>query len=103
MKERKHQILFRLNDTEYEDLKRNVKRSGLNREAFIRSALKNIKFKEMPQIEFFEILKNLRQINNNLNQIAMKANAYGFVDARAYRENYSKLQEQIGEIIRGIY
>ena len=103
MLKRKHQVLFRLNDAEYERLKHNVKRSGLNREAFIRSALKNVKFKEMPQIEFFEILKNLRQINNNLNQIAMKANSYGFVDARAYRENYSKLQEQIGEIIRGIY
>ncbi len=103
MNKRKHQILFRLNDAEYEGLKRNVTRSGLNREEFIRSALKNVTFKELPPIEFSEILKNLRQINNNLNQIAMKANSYGFVDERAYRENYSKLQEQIGEIIRGIY
>ena len=57
----------------------------------------------MPQLEFDDILKNLRQINNNLNQIAMKANASGFIDARSYRENYSRLQEQVGEIIRGIY
>ena len=103
MLKRKHQVLFRLNDTEYKVLKRNVKRSGLNREEYIRSALSNVTFKELPSLEFYEILKNLRRINNNLNQIAMKANAYGFVDARAYRENYSKLQEQIGEIIRGIY
>ncbi len=103
MLKRKHQVLFRLNDTEYKVLKRNVKRSGLNREEYIRSALSNVTFKELPSLEFYDILKNLRQINNNLNQIAIKANAYGFIDARAYRENYSKLQEQIGEIIRGIY
>ena len=100
---RNHQVLCRLNDAEYKALNRNVSRSGLCREEFIRSALKNVTFKEMPQLEFNDILKNLRQINNNLNQIAMKANAYGFIDARFYRENYSRLQEQIGVIIRGLY
>ena len=100
---RNHQVLFRLNDAEYKTLNQNVARSGLCREEFIRSALKNVTFKEMPQLEFNDILKNLRQINNNLNQIAMKANAYGFIDARFYRENYSRLQEQIGVIIRGLY
>lgn len=103
MNDRKHQVLFRVNDAEYESLNRDAARSGLSREEFIRSALKNAIFKELPQLEFFEILKNLRQINNNLNQIAMKANVSGFIDARSYRDNYSKLQEQIGEIIRGIY
>ena len=103
MNKRKHQVLFRLNDTEYEKLNRNVTRSGLSRESYIRMLIDGITPKEMPPLDFFEILKNLRQINNNLNQIAMKANTYGFIDTRAYRENYSKLQEQIGEIIRGIY
>ncbi|MCR5636199.1 MAG: plasmid mobilization relaxosome protein MobC [Clostridiales bacterium] len=103
MNKRKHQVLFRLNDAEYEELNRNVTRSGLSREKFIRSALSNVTFKEMPPLEFFDILKNLRQINNNLNQIAMRANSYGIIDTRVYRENYSRLQEQIGEIIRGIY
>lgn len=63
----------------------------------------NVPMKEMPSLKFDDILKNLRQINNNLNQIAMKANSSGIIDSRAYRENYSRLQEQIGEIIRGIY
>jgi len=103
MNDRNHQVLFRLNDAEYESLNRDVARSGLSREEFIRSALKKTVFKELPQLEFHEILKHLRQINNNLNQIAMRANASGIIDARAYRENYARLQEQIGEIIRGIY
>ena len=63
----------------------------------------NVPLKELPSLNFENILKNLRQINNNMNQIALKANASGIIDARAYRENYARLQEQVGEIIRGIY
>lgn len=101
--ERNRQVLFRLNENEYEKLLKDVKRSGLSREAFIRSALNHVVFKEMPQLEFADILKHLRQINNNLNQIAMKAHTIGMINAKRYQENYSVLQEQIGEIIRGIY
>ncbi len=82
---------------------KHVAKSGLSREEYMRQSSLNVPIKEMPQLEFNDILKNLRQINNSLNQIAMKANASGFIDARSYRENYSRLQEQVGEIIRGIY
>lgn len=69
----------------------------------MRQSSMNIPLKELPSLNFENILKNLRQINNNMNQIALKANASGIIDARAYRENYARLQEQVGEIIRGIY
>ena len=100
---RNRQVLFRLTDEEYEKLLKDVKRSGLNREEFIRSALDHTVFKEMPQLEFTEILRHLRQINHNLNQIAMKAHTTGMIDAKRYRECNAALQEQIGIIIRGLY
>ena len=78
-------------------------KSGLSDQEFARSAISGCELKEMPQLEFHEILKNLRQINKNMNQIAMKANATGFIDAKAYRDNNSRLQEQIGIIIEGLY
>lgn len=80
-----------------------VAKSGLSREEYMRQSSMNIPLKELPSLNFENILKNLRQINNNMNQIALKANASGIIDARAYRENYARLQEQVGEIIRGIY
>ena len=103
MRNRNHRVEVYYNDEEFSDLQKLVTKSGLRREEYMRQSSLNVTMKEMPQLEFFDILKNLRQINNNLNQIAMKANATGIIDARAYRDNYSKLQEQIGEIIRGIY
>ena len=80
-----------------------VAKSGLSREEYMRQSSMNVPLKELPSLNFENILKNLRQINNNMNQIALKANASGIIDARAYRENYARLQEQVGEIIRGIY
>ena len=103
MNQRNNRVQIWMNDSELNRLNAKVKKCGLSRESYIRLLIEGVTPKEMPQIEFSEILKHLRQINNNLNQIAMKANSSGIIDARAYRENYSRLQEQIGEIIRGIY
>lgn len=103
MNKRNNRVQIWMNDSELNKLNSKVKKSGLSRESYIRLLLDGITPKVLPPIEFSEILKNLRQINNNMNQIAMKANASGIIDARAYRENYSRLQEQVGEIIRGIY
>ena len=49
-----------------------------------------------------EVLKNLQQINNNMNQGAVKANAKGFVDTAAYWENVNWLQETVSQLIMKI-
>ena len=103
MNKRNNRIQIWMNDAELKKLTSKVKKSGLSRESFIRSLIDGAVIKELPQLDFQEILKNLRQINNNLNQMAMRANAGGFVDAHIYRENYLLLHEQIGKIIRGLY
>ena len=48
-------------------------------------------------------LKNLQQINNNMNQIAVKANAKGFVDTASYWQNVRWLQEIISKLMEVIY
>ena len=54
---------------------------------------------EKPPPEFHAVLKNLRQINNNMNQIAVKANAMNFVDTAKYWANVSELQRAIGKLM----
>ena len=103
MRNRSHRVEVYFNEAEFSDLLNRVKKSGLCREEYMRQSAQNVSMKEMPQLEFHEILKNLRQINKNMNQIAMKANATGLIDAKAYRENNTRLQEQIGIIIEGLY
>ena len=103
MAKRVVKIDLRLSKEEAAELNDMVERSGLSREAYLRALIKDRPIKECPPIDFFETLKALRQINNNLNQIAVKANSIGFVDAYEYRKNVKWLQSVIGELMREMY
>ena len=50
-----------------------------------------------------DILKSLQQINNNMNQIAVKANAKGFVDTASYWENVRWLRDTVSSLMEVIY
>ena len=99
MKRRTHQILFRLDDKEYQSLLKKVEKSGLSREVFLRRMLAGFEIKERPSEDFFKIIKQLDQINNNMNQVAVKAHTLGFIDAPMYEENCERLDEIVAEIL----
>ena len=103
MARRNIKIDLRLNKEEADRLNIMVERSGLSREAYLRALIKDKPIKECPPIEFFETLKALRQINNNLNQIAAKANSLGFIDRVEYSRNVQWLQTVIGSMMEAMY
>ena len=57
----------------------------------IRSLINDYNPKPKPPEEFYELLKLLRIISNNMNQIATKANTYDFIDEDFYKENVERL------------
>lgn len=103
MNVRKNQILFRVTDKELEQININVKKCGLSREAYLRKVSLGITPKELPTMDFLNIIYQLRMIGNNIHQIAVKANTLNFIDAPLYRKNYEELQEVIGSIMGAIY
>lgn len=103
MARRSIKIDLRLNESEAALLNRDVARSGMSREAYLRALIHRTPLKERPPVEFTEILHELRKIGGNLNQLALVANRKGFIDAAAYRKNVDALQVSIGQLIRGMY
>ena len=91
-------FLVSLTEKEMASLMKKVKKTGLTRDAYIRQLLSGTQPKEIPSADYFEVLKVLRQISINMNQIAAKANTVGFINADAYWENSRRLQEVIAEI-----
>ncbi len=71
-----------------------VKRTGLSRESYIRALIMNRQPKEQPPVEYLSVLKELRRIGGNMNQIALRANAIGFIDATAYWKECKELEEK---------
>lgn len=102
---RNKRITFRLNESEYEEFERKVKKSKLNKEAFIRKAIKKSNFVEPPSIEYYKLINELNPIGNNLNQIAKKLNSNIEVDKNSIRDSMEKLDVVLTDLdkqIRGV-
>lgn len=103
MARRNIKIDLRLNEQEMERLRRDVARSGWSRETYFRALIEKSVIKEMPPMDLVAVLRNLQQINNNINQIALVANAKGFIDTAAYWENVDWLKKTIHELLEVMY
>ena len=79
-----------LNEEETKALKQKAKKAGLKESAYIRNLIMGYKPKEQPTENMYEIIKQLKLVGINLNQIARKANALDIVDAPFYKKVYEK-------------
>ena len=86
MRKRNVQILFCLTEEEAEHLNELVRKSGRSKEAFLRG----YQLCEKPDPEFYKMMRELSAIGNRINQLAVKANALGFVDTPMLREEARK-------------
>ena len=70
---------FYINYEEQEALRNKCYAVGLSESELIRCLIKGFVPKEKPGKEFYEEIKNLRQIGNNLNQLTKYANTTGIL------------------------
>lgn len=54
----------------------------------------------MPRMSKKEVLRELRKIGINLNQLASKAHTLGFVDEREYRAESDRLWRVVAELAK---
>lgn len=74
---RNHEIKVRLSDAELNSLDQKVAASGMkSRERFCRACFRDVTIKGAPPKEFFVLITEVRQIGNNLNQVARRLNSY---------------------------
>lgn len=98
MRTRSKRIWAHLSEQEYAFFKRQIKRSGLSQEGYLRMLISGYVPRELPPIEYHQLMRQLLAIGNSLNQIAARANATGFFLAEEYRENAVALQKTLLEI-----
>ncbi len=87
-----------LNKEEATMLKKRAKKCGLSEGVLIRNLITRFEPKEKPDEDFYKILKELRQIGINLNQIAHKANATGNIESEFYNNEAIKWNSFIVDI-----
>ena len=82
MRKREHAFILRLNNDEMYHLKRQVEKSGLSREVYMRKLIMCKEIRERPQRDCVELLREVRSHSKLLNAIAQDALRQGFVNER---------------------
>ena len=102
MGKRNIEIKVRLNRKEAELLNKRVKKSRLSREAYLRHLINGLVPQDAPPPAYFDFMRELHGIGNNLNQIAQKAHVLGVMDERRYDEAMQRLDQLIRDITRAV-
>ena len=98
MRKRNIQKIVRFSRDEAQDLQKKAKKACLSEAGLIRLLLRGSEPREKPDERFYDVMRELSSIGNNINQLAVKANALGFVDAPQLKkeaERWHKFQADI--------
>lgn len=71
---------FWFSKTEAEELQEKAQKTCLTEAALVRLLIRGYEPREKPGDRFYEIMRQLSAIGNNINQLAAKANTLGFID-----------------------
>ena len=98
MRKRNIQKIVRFSRDEAQDLQKKAKKACLSEAGLIRLLLRGYEPREKLDERFYDVMRELSSIGNNINQLAVKANALGFVDAPQLKkeaERWHKFQADI--------
>ncbi len=87
-----------LSEAEADSLERRARHSKKSKSAYVRNLINGYEPKVAPPIEYHRIIRELRAIGNNVNQIAHKANCTDDIRAEMYDRHYSELTALADEL-----
>ena len=93
---------MRLSETENRRITRRAKSCGLTKSAYVRQLIIGYKPREAPPNDYFAMTRELKEIGNNMNQLAFMANATGLIDEATYYENVIHLRDSLRRIEKAV-
>ena len=89
---------FWFSKPEAKDLQKKAKKTCLSEAALVRLLVRGYEPKERPDEKFYDVMRQLSAIGNNINQLSVKANALGFIDSQMLKneaQRWHKFQADI--------
>lgn len=96
IEKRTYRVNLKMNTEEYYTLKYRASEAGISLSDFIRAIILKAEIKQRLSPELVEYIRKLSGMANNLNQIAHRANAAGYRDART---EYLFLADKIDNLL----
>lgn len=102
MRKRSISFLLRLSEPEYAHLMKEVEKTGLAREVYIRALISGYVPKPLPPPDYYAMMRQLQAIGNNLNQLAAKAHTTGHLDRAAFQQEADQLRRAVQHIQQAV-
>ncbi len=84
---------IRFTRDELETLTKKSRKAGLSREGYCRRILNEAVVKEAPSIDCMLMLRELKRIGYNLNEVLKKANSIGLLDVPEMRKVFADVRQ----------
>lgn len=91
-----------MSEKEYKRITRHAKSCGLTKSAYVRQLIIGYEPRESPPADYFAMTRELKEIGNNMNQLAFMANATGLIDEATYYENVIHLRDSLRRIEKAV-
>lgn len=88
-------ISVKFNDDELDHIDKMAFKTCRKRSTYIRETSLGYTPKEKPPEDFYKVLKQLRYLNNNLNQITVKAHSLGIINEKDYDKQMQMIRELV--------
>lgn len=95
----KIKMSVRLTEKEYAYLKKQAGLCGLKMEPFIRKLIMNKEIRPRPPDEYYQLIREINAIGNNINQIAHMANSQRYISNEKINSAV-KMVDDIMDIVR---
>ena len=95
---KKRRFDIRLSESEFDDFTMKAEKAGLTKSALMRRAVKGLEVKEAPSVDVRSLMVDIIRVGNNLNQIAVVANAQQLVDVPVLHKTIGELQAALKAI-----
>lgn len=95
---KKRRFDIRLSESEFNDFTMKAEKAGLTKSALMRRAVKGLEVKEAPPVDVRSLMVDIIRVGNNLNQIAVVANAQQLVDVPLLHKTIGELQAALKAI-----
>ena len=93
MKKRTHAFCLRLTEEEFKNLTGKAADAGISREEFCRRILNGAEVRARPPADVPQLIREVRRVGNNIDQILMIANAKGLLDVPQLRKAMADLRD----------
>ena len=103
MRTRDKQIILRLTEQEYDELKANVAKTNLSMQAYLRTIIAGVQPKKRVPMNLIETLQGLQKVNTQLTIIALNARMLNEIDADAYWKVVKEMEAVKGKLLQVMY